>query len=112
MPLTRGIQMHTPSPCGGLLTPALTCARWGVRLQDHVPDRGFFLTGGGGGGQRGRHLLNVPPLAGGRRVAVPYGNSRQNGRKGYRLAAVFGVPLRSIALCVGGLSTGITMSLL
>ena len=30
VPLTRGIQMHTPSPCGGLLTPALTCVRWGV----------------------------------------------------------------------------------
>ena len=41
VPLTRGIQMHTPSPCGGLPTPALTCARWGVRLQDHVPDRAF-----------------------------------------------------------------------
>ena len=41
VPLTRGIQMHTPSPCGGLPTPALTCARWGVHLQDHVPDRGF-----------------------------------------------------------------------
>ena len=24
VPLTRGIQMHTPSPCGGLPTPALT----------------------------------------------------------------------------------------
>ena len=35
MPLTRGIQMHnTPSPCGGLPTPALTCARWGVHLQE------------------------------------------------------------------------------
>ena len=41
VPLTRGIQMHTPSPCGGLPTPALTCAHWSVRLQDHVPDRGF-----------------------------------------------------------------------
>ena len=37
----RGIHMHTPSPCGGLPTPALTCARWGVHLQDHFPDRGF-----------------------------------------------------------------------
>ena len=26
VPLTRGIQTHTPSPCGGLPTPALTCA--------------------------------------------------------------------------------------
>ena len=41
VPLTRGIQMHTPSPCGGLPTPALTCARWGVHLQDNFPDRGF-----------------------------------------------------------------------
>ena len=41
MPLTRGIQMHTPSPCGGLPTPALTCARRCVCLQDHFPDRGF-----------------------------------------------------------------------
>ena len=41
VPLTRCIQMHTPSPCGGLPTPALTCARWGVHLQDHLPDRGF-----------------------------------------------------------------------
>ena len=41
MPLTRCIQMHTPSPCGDLPTPALTCARWGVHLQDHFPDRGF-----------------------------------------------------------------------
>ena len=41
VPLTGGIQMHTPSPCGGLPTPALTCAHWGVHLQDHVPDRGF-----------------------------------------------------------------------
>ena len=32
VPLTRCIQMHTPSPCGGLPTPALTCARWGVHL--------------------------------------------------------------------------------
>ena len=29
VPLTRGIQTQTPSPCGGLPTPALTCARWG-----------------------------------------------------------------------------------
>ena len=29
VPLTRCIQMHTPSPCGGLPTPALPCARWG-----------------------------------------------------------------------------------
>ena len=41
VPLTRCIQMDTPSPCGGLPTLALTCARWGVHLQDHVPDRGF-----------------------------------------------------------------------
>ena len=41
VPLTRCIQMHTPSPCGGLLTSALTCARWGVHLQDTFPDRGF-----------------------------------------------------------------------
>ena len=27
MPLTVGIQMHPPSPCGGLPTPAPTCAR-------------------------------------------------------------------------------------
>ena len=26
----------------GLLTPALTCARWGVHLQDNFPDRGFY----------------------------------------------------------------------
>ena len=25
----------------GLPTPALTCARWGVHLQDNFPDRGF-----------------------------------------------------------------------
>ena len=41
VPLTRCILMHTPSPCRGLPTPALTCARWGVHLRDHVPDRGF-----------------------------------------------------------------------
>ena len=41
VPLTRCIQMHTPSPCGGLPTPALTCAHWGVHLRDHFPDRGF-----------------------------------------------------------------------
>ena len=41
VPLTRGISMHPPSPCGGLPTPAPTCARWGVHLQDHVPDGGF-----------------------------------------------------------------------
>ena len=29
VPLTRCIQTHTPSPCGGLPTPALTCARFG-----------------------------------------------------------------------------------
>ena len=60
MPLTRGIPMHTPSPCGGLPTPALTCAHWGVHLRDNFPDRGFqqpqrffpvfpFHPGGGGG---------------------------------------------------------------
>ena len=38
VPLTRCIHMHTPSPCGGLPTPALMCARWSVHLQ-----------GGGGG---------------------------------------------------------------
>ena len=52
MPVTRGIQMHTPSPCGGLPTPALTSARWGVQLRDHSPD-----PGGGGGGS----LANPPP---------------------------------------------------
>ena len=41
VPLTGCIQMHTPSPCGGLPTPALTCARWGVHPQDNVPARGF-----------------------------------------------------------------------
>ena len=41
VPLTGRIPMHTPSPCGGLPTPALTCARWGVHLQDNFPDRGF-----------------------------------------------------------------------
>ena len=41
VPLTRCIQMHTPIPCRSLPTPALTCARWGVHLQDHFPDRGF-----------------------------------------------------------------------
>ena len=45
----RGIQTHTPSPCGGLPTPALTCARWGVHLRDHVPDRGPDRGLGGGG---------------------------------------------------------------
>ena len=40
VPLTRCIQMHTPSPCGGLPTPALTCSRWRVHLQDHFPDMG------------------------------------------------------------------------
>ena len=50
-PLTRGIPMHTPSPCGGLPTPALTCAGWGVHLPDNFPDRGpFFLLRVGGGG--------------------------------------------------------------
>ena len=43
MPLCRGIQMHPPSPRGGLPTAALTCARWGVHLQDNFPD------GAGGG---------------------------------------------------------------
>ena len=33
--------MHTPSPCGGLPAPALTCARWGT---------GGGIAGGGGGG--------------------------------------------------------------
>ena len=51
VPLTRGIQMHTPSPCGGLPPPALACARWGVH--------------GGGvwvGSRKGRLFkLNVPP---------------------------------------------------
>ena len=41
VPLTKCIQMHTPSPCRGLPTPALTCARLCVHLQDHFPDRGF-----------------------------------------------------------------------
>ena len=41
VPLTRCMQMHTPSPCGGLPTPALTCARWGVQLQVNFPDGGF-----------------------------------------------------------------------
>ena len=41
VPLTRCIQMHPPSPRGGLPTPALTCASWCVHLQDHVPDRVF-----------------------------------------------------------------------
>ena len=40
MPLTRCIQMHTPRPCGGLPTPAQTCVRWSVHLQN-FPDRGF-----------------------------------------------------------------------
>ena len=43
VPVTRCIQRHTPSPCGGLPTPALTCARRCVRLQDH-------RRGGGGHG--------------------------------------------------------------
>ena len=34
VPLTGCIQTHTPSPCGGLPSPALTRARRGVRLQD------------------------------------------------------------------------------
>ena len=29
VPLTGCIQMHTPSPCGGLQAPALTWGRWG-----------------------------------------------------------------------------------
>ena len=41
VPLTGCIQMHTRSPCGGVPTPALTCVRRGVHLQDHIPDRGF-----------------------------------------------------------------------
>ena len=39
VPVTRCIQMHTLSPCGGLATPALTCARWCVHLQDNFPGR-------------------------------------------------------------------------
>ena len=39
--LTKCIQTHTPSPCGGSPTPALTGARWGGHLQDHF----FFVTG-------------------------------------------------------------------
>ena len=50
VPLTRCIQMHTPSPCGGLLTPAPTCARWGVHLQDNFPGENL---GGGGQGKLG-----------------------------------------------------------
>ena len=38
--LSRCIQMHTPSPCGGLPTPALTCARRCA----HLP----MCSGGGG----------------------------------------------------------------
>ena len=41
MPLTGCIQMHPPSPCGGLPTPALTCAS------------------GGGGGGLGSHPLRM-----------------------------------------------------
>ena len=41
VPLTRRIQMHTLSPCGGLPTPALNCVRRGVHLQDNFPGRGF-----------------------------------------------------------------------
>ena len=48
VPLTRCIQMHTPSPCGGLPTPAPTCARWGVHLRN---------MGGGGGA-----MVLVPAL--------------------------------------------------
>ena len=40
VPLTRCIQMHTPSPCLGLPTPAPTCVRWGLHLQDSFPDNG------------------------------------------------------------------------
>ena len=47
VPLTRGILMHTPSPCGGLLTPAPACVRWCVHLRDNFPDRGFQQQGGG-----------------------------------------------------------------
>ena len=32
MQLTRGIQMHPPSPCGGLPTPALTCVSGGRKM--------------------------------------------------------------------------------
>ena len=46
VPLTRCIQMYTASPCGGLPTPALTCARWGVHLQDNF--FGGVVEGGGG----------------------------------------------------------------
>ena len=40
VPLTRCIQMHTPSPCGGLPTPALTCVRWGVCQMGSAVPRG------------------------------------------------------------------------
>ena len=54
VPLTRCIQMHTPSPCGGLPTPALTCARRSVRWM------------GGGGAPPG------PPVSSpSQRVTVP-----------------------------------------
>ena len=54
VPLTRCIQMHNPSPCGGLPTPALTCAPGrGVRqitpppppapVEKHVPAWGADL---------------------------------------------------------------------
>ena len=36
VPLTRCIQSML-----GLPTPALSCARWCVHLQDNFPDRGF-----------------------------------------------------------------------
>ena len=35
VPLTGCIQLHTPSPCGGLPTLALTCAHCCVHLQDN-----------------------------------------------------------------------------
>ena len=73
MPVTRGIQMHPPSPCGGLPTPALTCAPRGVHLRDQFPDRG------GGGGAVGECQIQLRKIAGncGKFVA-PYPNPPQS----------------------------------
>ena len=45
MLLTRCIPDAHSEYMLGLPTPALTCARWGVHLQDNFPDR---VVGGGG----------------------------------------------------------------
>ena len=65
VPLTRCIHMHTPSPCGGLPTPAPTCARQGVRLRDHGASDG---EGGGGATHNGPLPASSAPTHGSGRV--------------------------------------------